>query len=94
MFSAARLGPRCTEAFGLGLSRLPVQFHSKLDNARVARSVVFAEERAERPVLIGRLAAKVIGDNRLVVAGEDPIAGDEQRIATGIGAVRHYKVDS
>jgi hypothetical protein len=51
--------------------RLKIQLQPKLNDPRVTRSVVFTEERAERSVLVGSLAAKVVRNDRLVVAGED-----------------------
>src|SRR4030095_15100550 len=54
---------------------LEIYLHPKLDNARVARAVVFAEERAQRAIgTFDRPVPQVIGDHGLGIVGEDVIA--------------------
>src|SRR5690349_1277602 len=72
---------------------LPVNLHSELEDARVARAVVFAEESAQRASRIsGALATNVVADVRLVVAGEDGVAGEELLIPRRIRPVRHDQI--
>src|SRR5215475_9947866 len=63
---------------GRTLNRSEGDLHGQLQDTRVARGVVLAEERAQR---LGRirsaLSANVVADDHLIVAGVNVVAGQE-----------------
>src|SRR5215510_5737147 len=75
--------------------RLEGDFHGELQNPRVTRAVVLAEERAQRAGRIcDTLAANVVADDHFIVAGENGVAGEELLISGRVGSIRHNHVSA
>src|SRR5215475_12336255 len=86
--------PRSSSDYRATLSSLPIELHSKLDDSRVTRAIVLAEECAEWPSLIGGLASKVIGNDRFVISRKYGVSGEKDRISGCVGAVGDNQVHS
>src|SRR5262249_20281517 len=69
--------------------------HGKLQDSRIARAIVLAEESAQRASRIrSALAANVVTDDHLIVAGEDGVAGEEQLIPVSRSPIWDRQVSS
>src|SRR5262245_46789140 len=78
---------------GRRLNRLEGDLHGKLQNSRVTRAVVLAEERAQRASRVcDTLTANVVTDDHLVISGENGVAGKELLITSRVCSIRDRQV--